>query len=168
MYEFVIKRDKEKGFKGKPFLDIIAGTSIGAINSAVIVSYLMENNTWQASSERLKEFWEYLSKESSLDHIPGFTHWWDYLHNNADSCIATGEKLHYGTSVIDYSVVRSRRIKTSEIIVDAENVIIRTPYDKSLEEINDIIRGKAKWIRTKQSEYKLADPEIVKPVFQEG
>ena len=89
-----------------------------------------------------------------MGHITGFTHWWDYLHNNADSSIATGEKLHYGTSVIYYSVVRSRRIKTSEIIVDAENVIIRKPYDKSLEEINDIIRRKAKWIRTKQSEYK--------------
>ena len=78
------------------------------------------------------------------------------------------QKLHYGTSVIDYSVVRSRRRKTSEIIVDAENVIIRSPCDKSLEEINEIVRGKAKWIRTKQAEYKSASPEIVKPVFEEG
>jgi predicted metal-dependent hydrolase len=70
--------------------------------------------------------------------------------------------------VIDYSIVRTRRRKTSEIIVDAENVIIRTPYDKSLEEINDIVRGKANWIRTKQLEYKSASPEIVKPVFEEG
>ena len=61
------------------------------------------------------------------------------------------QKLHYGTSIIDYSIVRSRRRKTSEIKVDAENVIVRTPYDKSLEEINDIVRGKANWIRTKQS-----------------
>jgi predicted metal-dependent hydrolase len=78
------------------------------------------------------------------------------------------QKLQYGTRIIDYSIVRSRRRKTSEIIVDAENVIVRTPYDKSLEEINDIVRGKAKWIRTKQSEYKLATPEVVKPVFHEG
>ena len=78
------------------------------------------------------------------------------------------QKLHYGTSVIDYSIVRSRRRKTSEIIVDAENVIIRTPYDKSLEEINDIVRGKANWIRKKQLEYKSVSPEIVRPVFDEG
>jgi predicted metal-dependent hydrolase len=78
------------------------------------------------------------------------------------------QKLHYGTSIIDYSIVRSRRIKTSEIIVDGENVIIRTPYDKSIEEINDIIKTKATWIRTKQLEYKSASPEIVKPVFEEG
>ncbi len=60
MYEFVTKKDRERGFEGKPLLDIIAGTSIGAINSAVLVSYVIENNTWDGSAERLKEFWEYL------------------------------------------------------------------------------------------------------------
>jgi predicted metal-dependent hydrolase len=78
------------------------------------------------------------------------------------------QKLQYGTSTIDYSIVRSRRIKTSEIIVDAENVIIRTPYDKSTDEIREIVRGKAKWIRTKQAEYRSASPVIVRPVFEEG
>jgi predicted metal-dependent hydrolase len=60
------------------------------------------------------------------------------------------QKLHHGTSIIDYSIVRTRRRKTSEIIVDEENVIIRTPYHKSIEEINDMVRGKANWIRKKQ------------------
>ena len=60
----------------------MAGTSIGAINAAIIVSDVAENNTWEGSSERLNEFWEYLSKESPLDQSPGFTAWWDYLHNN--------------------------------------------------------------------------------------
>jgi predicted metal-dependent hydrolase len=58
--------------------------------------------------------------------------------------------------------------KGSEIIVDAENVIISTSYHKSIEEINDIVRDKANWIRTKQLEYKSASPEIVKPVSEEG
>ena len=91
IYEMITKSDNERGFKGKPFLDIVAGTSIGAINSAVLVSYVVENNTWEGSAERLNEFWRYLSKESSLDHIPGFTDWWDYLHNNVNRGIATGE-----------------------------------------------------------------------------
>lgn len=78
------------------------------------------------------------------------------------------QKLHYGTRIIDYSIVRSRRRKTSEIIVDEDSVIVRTPYDKSLEEINDIVRGKANWIRKKQLEYKSVSPEIVRPVFEEG
>ena len=83
--------DTKRGFKGRPLADIVAGTSIGAINSAVLVSYVIENNTWEGSSERLREFWEYLSRESSLDHIPGFTQWWDYLHNKVSRDFATGE-----------------------------------------------------------------------------
>ena len=105
LYEIITKRDKEKGFKGKPLLDIVAGTSIGAINSAVIVSYVMENNTWEGSSERLKDFWEYLSKESSLDHIPGFTDWWDYLHNNVDHSIATGEAARRYYTTKEFSII---------------------------------------------------------------
>ena len=42
----------------RPLLDIVAGTSIGAINAAIIVSYVVENNTWDGSSDSLNEFWE--------------------------------------------------------------------------------------------------------------
>ena len=85
------KQTKKKGEKDKPFLNIVAGTSIGAINAAIIVSYVTENNTWEGSSERLNEFWEYLSKESPLDQIPGFTAWWDYLHDHIHRGFASGE-----------------------------------------------------------------------------
>ena len=99
------KTIEERGFKGKPFIDIVAGTSIGAINSAVLVDYVMENNTWEGSSERLNEFWEYLSKESSLDHIPGFTYWWDYFHNNVNGDIATGEAARRYYTAKEFSVI---------------------------------------------------------------
>ena len=69
LYERLTNRDKERGIRDRPVLDIVAGTSIGAINAAIIVSYVVENNTWEGSSERLNEFWEYLSKESSLYKI---------------------------------------------------------------------------------------------------
>src|SRR5437773_11357049 len=96
--------DTKRGFKGRPVADIVAGTSIGAINSAILVSYVIENNTWEGSSERLTEFWEYLSNESLLDHIPGFTQWRDYLHNNVNRDIATGgaARRYYATK--DYTV----------------------------------------------------------------
>ena len=104
IYERITKTDSEKGVKGKPFLNIVAGTSIGAINAAVIVSYVVENGTWEGSSERLNEFWEYLSKESSLDRIPGFTDWWDYLHNNIHSGISSGEAARRYYSAKEFSI----------------------------------------------------------------
>ena len=105
LYEMVTKKDKERGFKDKPLLDIIAGTSIGAINAAVLVSYVMENNTWEGSAERLNKFWEYLSKESSLDHIFGFAYWWDFFHNNVNGDIATGEAARRYYTAKEFSVV---------------------------------------------------------------
>ena len=101
----VTKSDKERGFKNKPIVDIVAGTSIGAINSAVLVSYVIENNTWEGSSERLNEFWEYLSKESSVDYIHGFTSWSDYLPNYVSHDIAIGgaARRYYTQRVFSYS-----------------------------------------------------------------
>jgi predicted acylesterase/phospholipase RssA len=103
-YEMVTKKDEERGFKNKPLLDIVAGTSIGAINSAVLVSYVVENNTWEGSSERLSEFWDYLSRESSFDQFPGLREWWDYLHNNVNHDIATGEAARRYYTAKEFSV----------------------------------------------------------------
>jgi predicted acylesterase/phospholipase RssA len=36
--------------------DIIAGTSIGAINGAILVSHFLENKSWQGSAEKLESF----------------------------------------------------------------------------------------------------------------
>ena len=44
-----------------PLFDIIAGTSIGAINGAILVSYFVENKTWDGASENLRHFGKYLS-----------------------------------------------------------------------------------------------------------
>ena len=65
----------------------------------------MENNTWEGSSERLNKFWEYLSRESSIDHVPGFTNWWDYLHNSINHDIATGEAARRYYTTKEFSVI---------------------------------------------------------------
>ena len=62
LYEKITREDKENGNEeDRPLFDIIAGTSIGAINATVLVSYVIENKTWRGSPEKLIEFWEYLS-----------------------------------------------------------------------------------------------------------
>src|SRR5688500_20167907 len=43
LYDFVTQRDEREGKKGRPAFDIIAGTSIGAMNSAVLTSYVVEH-----------------------------------------------------------------------------------------------------------------------------
>jgi len=62
LYEKIkIKSDDNSDEKDVPLFDIIAGTSIGAINGAILVSYFLENKTWHGSPEKLESFWKYLS-----------------------------------------------------------------------------------------------------------
>src|SRR5215510_8270641 len=70
--ELLSKKDTDEGKKGKSTFNIIGGTSIGAINAAVLVSYVTENQTFEGSAERLIEFWNYLSKESIVESNPFF------------------------------------------------------------------------------------------------
>jgi len=68
----------EKFVKQKEYVhpfDIVVGTSIGAINGALLVSHYMKNKTWKGSVEHLKDFWKHLS--SSANFSDGFTEMWD-------------------------------------------------------------------------------------------
>lgn len=64
------------------------------------------------------------------------------------------QAIQYGNTTIEYDLIRSKRIKTSEIIVDENNILVRTPFKKSISEINKVVEDKAKWILNKQREYK--------------
>ena len=82
----------------EPIFHIISGTSIGAINATLLVSYVKENKTWEGSGERLVEFWEYLSTQPSVENIPYFTSYWDSWRR-LDRRIASGEsaRRYYST-----------------------------------------------------------------------
>ena len=103
LYESLSKMDAQEGNKGKPIFDIIAGTSIGAINAAVLVSYVLENQTYEGSAERLVDFWNYLSKESIVETNPFFKSWWDYWHKiNRD--VASGEAARRYYSAKEFAI----------------------------------------------------------------
>ena len=100
LYESLSKMDIEKG---KPIFDIIAGTSIGAINAAVLVSYVVENETYEGSAERVVDFWNYLSKESIAETNPFFKPWWDYWHT-IDREVASGEAARTYYSAKEFAI----------------------------------------------------------------
>ena len=103
IYEYLSRRDIEGGEKGRPTFDIVAGTSIGAINAAVLVSYVVENQTYEGSAERLIEFWNYLSKESLVDTNTFFKPWWDYWHAiNRDAASGEAARRYYSAKEFAY------------------------------------------------------------------
>jgi len=106
LYEKISRIDEENGEKGRPLFDIVAGTSIGAINAAILVSHVAENKTWKGSPEKLDAFWDYVSVESLADITPGFKDWWDYWHN-INPTVASGEaaRRYYSTKQFELTGV---------------------------------------------------------------
>jgi NTE family protein len=89
---------RTEGRGNDPIFHIVSGTSIGAINAALLVSYVKENKTWEGSGEMLVSFWDYLSTKSTVEKIPYFTHYWD-AWRRFDRRIASGEsaRRYYST-----------------------------------------------------------------------
>lgn len=64
------------------------------------------------------------------------------------------DRVRYGTTTITYCIIKTRRIKTSEIIVDADTITVRVPGEKDNQEIQRLLLDKASWILKKQKEYR--------------
>jgi predicted metal-dependent hydrolase len=78
------------------------------------------------------------------------------------------DRIQYGSTDLEYYITRSKRIKTSELIVDSDRIEIRTPMNKSLQDTRNIILDKADWILKKQKQYQEIIPEIIVPTFEES
>ena len=141
IYQFLSKWDRDHGKENKTTFDIVAGTSIGAINSAVLVSYVIENQTYEGSAERLIDFWHYLSKESKVDKNPFFEMWWDYWHTvNKNAATPEAARRYYSAKEFAYYGVSNAFIPNRPIydgkFLDPDNVWYRysnEPLKKSLE-----------------------------------
>jgi len=77
-------------------------------------------------------------------------------------------KIKFSDSSIKYSIIQSKRRKTSEIIVDKDGVTIRTSSTQSLPQIKQTIEKKADWIYKKQIELKKIPLLFQKSTFELG
>lgn len=72
----LIDEDKGSNKKDGPLFDIVAGTSIGAMNAAVLVSNVVNRNkTWEEAAKELENFWTD-EKKGGLSSTPDFSKWW--------------------------------------------------------------------------------------------
>jgi NTE family protein len=93
LYENLSKEDKESGAQGRPLFDIVAGTSTGAINAAIIVSHVVENRRqhpkwsilecWEGSPDKLEKFWKFISSNYIPDQLSHWNPWHKFNPNMA-------------------------------------------------------------------------------------
>lgn len=57
---------------GKALFDIVAGTSSGALNAAILVSHVIKNNnSWENADQTLLHFWQCLASPTPLSGVYG-------------------------------------------------------------------------------------------------
>jgi NTE family protein len=128
---------KSDNYKNQNIFDIVAGTSIGAINAAILVSGVVDrrkrmppNTTsvehWQYSAENLVKFWQ-----NHLSSNPNLHNWWPYTrdprlwvstweerHRLSDS-VATGEAARRYFSAKEFFYAGAPNVfSTREILRD--------------------------------------------------
>ena len=112
LYDRLRKKDEEKAhidprYKNRPLFDIVAGTSIGALNATILVNYVLAkkraaksnitiSDCWKGSAETLSEFWNEFSEflwwhpKSWIDNwlLPGIFYFgpWNYLRATLEFC----------------------------------------------------------------------------------
>lgn len=108
------QEDNEKSENNRHLFDIVAGTSIGAMNGAILVSQYLETRDWQSAIEQLEQFWTYNEKgkekglastpsEQDLEATRGWKVWREKSSKgNASSEIASEEAARRYYSVWHY------------------------------------------------------------------
>ncbi len=101
LYEKIKGSQDDDNKKDVPLFDIIAGTSIGAINGAILVSYFVENKTWEGASEKLESFWKYLS--TPTPNISEALKQWKVEYEKGNPLIASEESARRYYSAKEFS-----------------------------------------------------------------
>ena len=91
----------------RALFDVVAGTSSGAMNAAILVSNAAENG-WDHAANKLNEFWDHVSTTPYIQNTPGFGMWWKNLHS-ADSNAASEEaaRRYYSTKQFLFTGVQN-------------------------------------------------------------
>jgi NTE family protein len=93
IYEKITKNNDQNGQKDKHFFDIVAGTSIGAIQGAIVVNYVVQNRkkgksmyeSWLGVDQILYDFWQDVATLTWVELDPTFPFRWNsfgYLYRD--------------------------------------------------------------------------------------
>jgi NTE family protein len=50
------QQNRERGEEDRLLFDIVAGTSIGAMNGAILISQFLKTRNWERAAEKLEKF----------------------------------------------------------------------------------------------------------------
>ena len=75
-------------------------------------------------------------------------------------------KIVYKNKEIGFKIIKTSRKKTTEIAIQYDDIFVRTPISKSIEDIELLINEKAEWILQKIKQNEGKKPEIILPNYK--
>lgn len=110
--------DKESKRK-EPLFDVIAGTSMGAINGAVLVSNVVNRGkTWQEAINELERFWT--DDKDGLSSKLDYTKWW-WNNGNIGNTVKSNEASRRYYSVKEYLMHGTPKVCTAPLAKGLDN-----------------------------------------------
>jgi NTE family protein len=111
--------DKENGEENRLLFDVIAGTSIGAMNGAILVSQYLETKSWEKASEALEKFWTDQVSLKSLDIGELSKPWYDqWVKKNPKAASKEAARRYYSVKKSLLNQVRNNMYYRLEYIKD--------------------------------------------------
>jgi NTE family protein len=111
----LMEDDKKNGEEGKLLFDVVAGTSIGAMNGAVLVSEFLKTGKWQDAVINLENFWTAKEKglgstlsQEVLENEDGWSEWHEHSKEN---CVALEETARRYYSVKHFFLKGAPRVQ---------------------------------------------------------
>lgn len=144
----IIEDDDKKNAKDSHVFDVLAGTSSGAINAAILVSYVIANlkkgkskrDSWKGVGEHLRNFWGHVSTQFPTLGTQEFQRWY---RETWDGLLAIWSN-HLGTDEYGAKWESGRRYYSARhlSILGAENVFstIFMPDSKFFDPLNFRLR----------------------------
>jgi NTE family protein len=112
--------DAKNQESGRPLFDIVAGTSIGSINAAILVSHFKEDSSrsWNSASEKLQDFWDYISSDSPNRDVNFRIHWWNEVHKNDQNAASPEAARRYYSAKYFLQNGADRAFSEPKLILD--------------------------------------------------
>jgi NTE family protein len=99
--------------------DVIAGTSIGAMNGAILVSQYLETKSWEKASEELENFWTDQVSLKSLDIGELSKHWYDeWVKKNPKAASEETARRYYSVKKLLLNQVQNNMYYLLEYVKD--------------------------------------------------
>src|SRR5919112_128713 len=114
-----MEEDNENGKQGRLLFDVVAGTSIGAMNGSILVSQFLKTQSWEKAADKLERFWTNQLSVKNLDISELSKPWYDeWTKRNPTTASEEAARRYYSVKKLLSNQVANNMYYLCDKIVD--------------------------------------------------